>query len=300
MRKVFLIILLTITIFSCTKELDYELENIKSLVINSVFYPDNNFTFHVSTTASTLEKYDTLKERVQLLLYENDYLIIDTMLGTGTFQTNYKPISNIKYTVKILSNSLQSITASDSIPNSINIDDATLLFPVGVDEMGDEYGEFSVKFTDPANEKNYYELAIYHYINGEKVYYEWYSDYYKVTDPVLINEGLLDYLPTTMFFSDELFDGEIYTLRFKDFANENTSLTSFNSDIYAELRSISKSYYLYRKSYTIHAFNQQTNYEDLHDFLYSGEPQNMYTNVNNGFGIFVGYNKTSKEFIYTK
>jgi hypothetical protein len=299
LRKVFPILILTIGVFSCTKELNYELEHTNSLVINSIFNPGNDFTFHISTTASVLEKYDALDERVQLLLYRNSDLITDTLLGSGIFYTNINPDQNIRYTVEVLSNNFESILAYDSIPSRVEILEASLLFPVGIDENGDEYGEYSVKFSDPINETNYYELAIYQYINGEKVYLEWYSDYYKVTDPVLINEGLLDFIPTTMFFSDELFDGETYTLKFNDFANGNTSLTSFSTGIYIELRSVSKSYYLYRKYYTIHAFNQQTNYEDLHDFLFSGEPQDMFTNVINGFGIFAGYNKTDKEFLYT-
>lgn len=300
MRKVFLILLILIIQFSCTKELDYELECTKSLVINSVFNPDDNFTFHISTTASTLEKYDTLKENIQLLLYENDYVIIDTMLDAVTFQSTIRPNSNIKYTVEISSNNFQSIIAFDSIPRKINIEDATLISPVGVDEYGDEYGEFTVKFTDPANEKNYYELAIYRFLHDKKEYYNWTYNELKVTDPVLINEGLLDYLPTTMFFSDELFNGETYNLKFKEYDPFVYDDENLNSGFYAELRSISESYYLYRRYYSIHAFNQQTNYEDLHDFLFSGEPQDMYTNVNNGYGIFVGYSKSTQEFLYIK
>ncbi|MBE9468357.1 MAG: DUF4249 family protein [Bacteroidetes bacterium] len=294
-----LIIVFLILYTSCTKELNCKLEDTKSLVINSVFNPKNYFTFNLSYTTSPLNSYDSINEKLHFLFYEENNLIIDTFLQSGILETNIRPIPNKEYKVEVLSDKLPSIITSDSIPNIVNIDKAILIYPAGVDEYGDFCVEAMITFTDPPQEENYYELLIYHLhkYDNEKNYWNWDGDV-KITDPVLLNEGDVDYLPSSLFFSDELFNGETYTLKVKR-GGYNTRFET-NSGCYAELRSVSKSYYLYRKYYTRHVFNQQLQGEDLRDFIFMGEPRSMYTNVVNGYGIFAGYWGTTKELIYIK
>jgi hypothetical protein len=285
---------------SCTKELNYELSDTKLLVINSVFHPGNEFSCHISYTASPLQAYDSIHEMLNFRLYDGNGIILDTLLQSGFLQTNIYPKPNTKYRVEVLSESLPTASSSDSIPNKVPIDEATYIFPAGVDDYGGLYAEASISITDPGDEKNYYELLVYAFKGFNKHYWSGHQDYL-ITDPVLLNEGDLQYEPSSFFFSDELFNGERCTIKVKGFMfhSINTEGAKPLGQLFAVLRSVSEPYYLYRKYYTRHTRNQQFQ-GDFLDLIFHGEPQPMYTNVTNGYGIFAGFQETEIEVIHVK
>jgi hypothetical protein len=289
-----LIIIFSLIQAGCSKEVEIDLSNTKSIVLNSVFNPNKVFSFNMSLTASPLNNYDSINGQLHFFLYEEDKIILNTLLQSDILETDFLPKPGKKYTVEVISDSFPSIRASDSIPNLVQIDDAYLIFPAGVDAYGDYLAEANVTFTDPIGEANYYELIIT--IGTDKDFY-WSSDY-QTTDRVLLNEGDLDYNPDSFFFSDELFNGEQYTMRIKHPTTGNTGSGFLKPyQHFATLRSVSKSYYLYRKYFTRHAYNQQFQ-DDFLDLIFKGEPQNMYTNIENGYGIFAGYQETTQELVF--
>jgi hypothetical protein len=290
-RRLFIIFL--ILQISCSKEIEIDLDNTKALVLNSIFNPDSLFTFHITATASLLNNYDTLSENLHFSLYDEDKLIFESVSQSGLFKTNLKPVSGRKYTVELQSSNFPALKAIDAIPNLVPIDNAYMIFPSGVDAFGFYIAEACVSFTDPPNETNYYELIISSKPGGANA---WNSEY-ETNDPVLQNEGDQDYHPTSFFFSDELFNGEPYEMRIKHgtgYSLKDNKLTAF--PLYATLRSVSMNYYKYRKFYTRHAYNQQFQNEFL-DLIFKGEPQNMFTNIENGYGIFAGYCESTTQMI---
>lgn len=287
------IIFLTIFQIGCTKVIEIELDNTKTLVLNSIFNPDSLFTFRISTTASLLNNYDTLDDNLHFSLYEENKLIFDSVSKLSLFKIDVKPIIGKNYTVELKSANYSPIKASDTIPNQVPIDNAYMIFPAGVDAFGFYNAESYISFTDPPYVTNYYEILISSKPGGTNA---WHMDY-EINDPVLRNEGDQNYNPTSFFFSDELFNGESYTLRIKHDVGYSQNGNTFKAfPLYATLRSISKTYYKYRKYYTRHAHNQQFQNEFL-DLIFKGEPQNMYTNIENGFGIFAGYCETTRQII---
>ena len=295
MAKWILIICLVFSI-GCSKDVEIDLENTKALVLNSVFKPNEPFAFRISITASLFNNYDSLNENLHFSLFEEDKLVIDSILQSSILETYLMPIPGKKYTVEVKSDNFPSIKATDSIPNLVPIDTAYMIFPAGVDEFGGYKAEACISFTDPAKETNYYELLISTFpgeINSWQIEYE-------TNDPVLLSEGDQDYHPTTFFFSDELFNGKQYTIKIKGgIAYQIQKDIIKPNPLYATLRSVSRTYYKYRKYYTRHAFNQQFQNEFL-DLIFKGEPQNMYTNVENGYGIFAGYCETTRELIWNE
>jgi hypothetical protein len=67
-------------------------------------------------------------------------------------------------------------------------------------------------------------------------------------------------------------------------------------DVYVVLRSVSRAYYQYRKSWTRHFYNQGTKGPggDLNQLLFLGDPTRMYSNVNGGYGVMVGHAAVSQ------
>ncbi len=290
------IIFFSIFQIGCSKVIEIDLNNTKALVLNSIFNPDSLFTFRLSTTASLLNNYDTLNDNLHLSLYEENKLIFDSVSQLSIFKIDVKPISGKNYTVELKPDNYSPIKASDTIPNLVPIDNAYMIFPSGIDAFGFYKAEACISFTDPPNVTNYYELLISSKPGGTNA---WYSDY-ETNDPVLMNEGDQDYHPTSFFFSDDLFNGESYTLRIKHGVGYSQNGKIFKVfPLYATLRSISRTYYKYRKYYTRHAYNQQFQNEFL-DLIFKGEPQNMFTNVENGFGIFAGYCETTRQIIHNE
>ena len=288
-----LVIVFSISQVACSKIIEIDMHNTKALVLNSILYPDSSFTFRISTTSSLLNNYDTLKENLQLYLYEDDILIYESLTQSNFIKTDLRPMRGKKYSFELESVNFPSIKASDTIPNLVPIDNAYMVFPAGVDAFGFYLAEACVSFTDPPDETNYYELLISSKPGGTNA---WYSDY-ETNDPVLMNEGDQDYHPTSFFFSDELFKGESYTLRIKHdvgYSQNGEIIKVF--PLYATLRSVSRTYYKYRKYYTRHAYNQQFQNEFL-DLIFKGEPQNMFTNIENGYGIFAGYCESNIQMI---
>ncbi len=291
--KMQLLILLLFLHCGCTKVIEINLDNNKALVLNSIFNTDSTFTIRISTTTSLLNNYDPLNENLHFSLYEEDKLIFESVSQSSLFTTNLKPVSGRKYTVELKSDNFTPIKASDTIPNLVPIENAYMIFPAGVDAFGFYKAEASITFTDPPNQTNFYELLISLKPGGTNA---WNSDY-ETNDPVLKNEGDQDYHPTSFFFSDELFNGESYTLRIKHTVGYSQNGKIFKVfPLYAKLRSISRTYYKYRKYYTRHSYNQQFQNEFL-DFIFKGEPQNMFTNIENGYGIFAGYCESSFKMI---
>ena len=287
------IIFFSIFQIGCSKIIEIDLDNTKALVLNSIFNPDSIFTFQISTTASLLNNYDTLNENLYFSLYEEDKLIFESVSQSSLFKTDLNPLPGRKYTVELKSDNFPTIKASDTIPNLVPIDNAYMVFPAGVDAFGFYLAEACVSFTDPPNVTNYYELLISSKPGGTNA---WYSDY-EANDPVLMNEGDQDYHPISFFFSDDMFNGESYTLRIKHsvgYSQNGEIIKVF--PLYATLRSVSRTYYKYRKYYTRHAYNQQFQNEFL-DFIFKGEPQNMFTNIENGYGIFAGYCESTFQMI---
>ena len=290
------IIIFSIFQIGCSKVVEIDLNNNKALVLNSIINPDSLFTFRISTTASLLNSYDTLNENLHFSLYEEDKLIFESVSQSSLFKTVLKPTRGRKYTVELKSDNYSPTKASDTIPSLVPIDNAYMIFPAGVDAFGFYKAEAYITFTDPPNVTNYYELLISSKPGGTNA---WNSDY-ETNDPVLRNEGDQDYHPTSFFFSDELFNGESYTLRIKHNVGYSQNGNIFKVfPLYVTLRSISRTYYKYRKYYTRHAYNQQFQNEFL-DLIFKGEPQNMFTNIENGFGIFAGYCETTRQIIHNE
>jgi len=60
---------------------------------------------------------------------------------------------------------------------------------------------------------------------------------------------------------------------------------------YTSLRSISYSYYMYRKMYTRHIYNAGVQSDGVINLLYVGDPIDMYSNITGGYGVVASYNQ---------
>ncbi len=289
------IILILVFCFSCTKQVSFDVNIDSKIVVNSIYSTDSVIKIWLSTSGTITEPYNTNPLTFQVLVYENDQLKFESLAISKNINTGIIPNVSAKYSIEVKSDGYNSVYTTDSVPSTVGITNAEYIFPIAVNEYGDHIGEAQVTFTDPAGEQNYYEL-VFHDDN-----YQYITNFieYTITDPVILNESDLDYYPSSILFSDELINGLTYTMKVKISGG-----FTINSEgvkplcyLYAELRSVSKNYYLYLKYLTRHLYSQQQQDKDFYEYLYNCEPVDMYSNIENGYGIFAGYQSSVHQLI---
>jgi len=309
-RIVFLLVILAL---GCEKEIKIKDKSFKpQLVANCIIDTDNMFSVLVCQSTRITDTAVTLVGNATVELWlGNIFLENLPYSGDGYYKSSInKPIPGKAYQLKLSAPGFTDIIAFDTIPKPVEVNDATYIFNFKSDGNEDSNADMFIEFTDPVNEKNYYELIFY----TKKVTYDSWDlndtvtiiqNYNEFTtdDPILKAEGDMAYKPTSIFFSDELFNGKSQKMVFNIYTYGGGfyyGVTDFDhgADKIAELRSISFSYYQYLKKWTRHLYNQGINLsigdsQELRDFLFTGEPVNMYSNVQNGYGIFAGYSKSS-------
>lgn len=293
---------------NCTEQVDftYPTDN-PQLVVVSAITPNSNIKVRLFRTQNIEDNTDSRVPNAKIDLYENEVLLGTlTEISPADYTFNYHPRINANYKLITTAEEFANIVSEEKIPDTSYISDATYIYPFRYDEA--EMSNFAAcYFTihEPVNEENFYEITSY-YINRygiEPSICEVYN--LNSNDPVIISEGITDYKPTTLFFSDKLFNGQDYQFSFEfcrlNAPNYNGQFITDSIDVMVVFRSISKNYYNYRKSWTKHLYNQGLheldNVNEITKYMFSGEPVRMFTNVKNGLGVFVGYSETQKEMI---
>jgi hypothetical protein len=148
-----------------------------------------------------------------------------------------------------------------------------------------------VRFDDPGQTANFYEISGYQE-----------SQFITLDargNAALTAEDDSGLNPKSLVFSDKLFNGRSFELR-ASFLPTNRSSGGFNNGQPTGpttrpprlvLRSVSRAYYQYRKSWTRHLYNQGSKGDtyDLNQLLFLGDPSTLFSNVGGGYGVVVGY-----------
>ena len=290
---------------SCKKTRDDLLPvGTSKLYCQSILNPDSAIRVYVGKTTDILDMEPSYIDDATVLLYENN-IFIDTLSheNNGKYFSTIKPSIGEQYTIKVFEENI--LTAGTFVPDTTKLINPEIEFPTGYDAVNQEYyGNLTFKIDDNPLIENFYEVVIF-YKDYSAYYNEYIYNYLNVPnysivvpDPVVKNEGDWDYFPTTIFFSDKLFNGKEQAFSFatvtgKTMLNDGHTISNGLKDKgYILLRSISKEYYLYRKYYTRHAYNSGIHDDEVQNLLFTGEPLDMYTNVTGGLGVVSAFSST--------
>lgn len=297
----FLPLVFLILLGSCVKEMKVNpvFEGSK-LVVNSLICPDSIIRVHVSTS-SAMGQPITHLEDVELTLYENGLEVgvffYDTL---GWYQNVFYPCAGNSYKLVANSPSLGKLEANTSIPFLPQNLSGTYykISDVPISDNGIvKYFETESKvvFLDDPLIENYYELG------QNKFLYQQTQE----KDPSLLSDGDLSYNPRNYYCSDALFNGQekTFILCKGGYVSLSPFGTFFHDENYQRLiKSCSQEYYLFRKSWTKHLYNQNTVdvLDDPLQILFYGDPVTMYSNVVGGYGVFAGYSQTKLKMNYVE
>ncbi len=297
MRKINIIVvfLFILSIVSCKKELQIDYPALeKKIIVNSLFTLDSLFKVRLTTLSEINSTEEHLLTDAVCEIWEND-IFKDKLEYTdnGFYVSDWlKPEGGKKYTVKVHCSGYEDVIATSYVPEKTSFTILDTNNFAEIHQIDEEYYfGAEIQIDDPKAQKNYYDIIVkglrYPTPDKDSAFDYFYVYDYKTDNSAILKEGLLDYYEKALVFADDNFDGQTYNVDFLfkmrfPIYNDYQSISRYDAVIF--LFWGSKEYYEYKKSFIKHINNQ---YSDIYDG--AGDPVVIYSNVENGYGIFAGY-----------
>ncbi len=281
-NKIFIsLVLIFIVLVSCEKIIDINIpDKDKKIVINSIISTDSLVKVNVSKSLNILDNANAIfLNNAKVKLFEDNVFIEELHnVSNGNYMSqSFYPTIGKEYKIEVSNDGLQSVSAKNKIPNKVKIN--------SIDTLTDNSSEniyFTLHFTDPANDTNYYFVEVKSKIptfdfNTGKYTNPVMQNIYIMSDDKIVDANVSYNYGNGITFCDKLINGQTYPLKF---SIDKYNFSNDTNKVYIYLNSISKDFYLYIKSFA-------KNIETQEDIF--AEPVQVYENINNGYGIFAGY-----------
>jgi hypothetical protein len=301
MNRFFCCIIVFIFI-SCSKEIEIKIPDQKpAIVVYSTIVPftlpqPKSLSIEIKKTAHIFDTSNYIVENALVKLFKNNTLI-DTIKyspSTKIYPLNITPKAYENYSVIIETDHSRPLKAITTIPEKVQIIDTTVTPIAYFDETGSVFSEVNITFKDPGNSKNFYELALsdiaFSYDNPDR-FYE-----ISTNDNIITSESYYPSLirfdvnkPKYLLFTDDAINGREHTVNIyytpPQKIREDDNRYISNHYITIHLRNVTEEYYKFKTTLIQQSYNKQE------DILYGmGEPLNIYSNIENGYGLFTGFN----------
>jgi len=192
------------------------------------------------------------------------------------------PTIETNYHLSIDYPNYSSLTAIDQVPKPVS------LSGIHIDTMSLSEGNIllTANFKEPVGQVNYYHLLLFHEVVSGRTQSNGFVENKDVnleplpiiSIPVNLPNATFDNNQVGILFSDENIDGQALQLKLKAVINE-LEMGMFPK-IVGELRTVSENYYQYHTSLARQLESKDRPFS---------EPVSVYTNIENGVGIFAGY-----------
>jgi len=289
LKNILTLLFVVSILFSCEKTIYIEIpDNGRRLVANSLFTADSVLKINLTKSRYILDNSSWTFDPVidaDIILYEADNEIEHLRADeAGNYMGAYILKEDKEYRIEVKAQNFSDIKAQNYIPPK------TKILNLNAFETVDEYGwpeiGFNLTFKDNQDTKNYYFISARErrystYTNpdtGEDTTYVYdYELSVYSYDPIAFADDW--YLEKGIIFNDEVINGKEYTLQFRGYKNFYDDVEE-HSVYYIRFYTVTKEFYQYYISLAKH-INAQDEF-----FM---EPVQVYSNIENGFGIFAGY-----------
>ncbi|MCD4794886.1 MAG: DUF4249 domain-containing protein [Bacteroidales bacterium] len=303
MKKIIILsVAIILIITACEKKLDIDIpEGEKHIVVNGIINADSLLTVSVSKSQNILDNDDiSFLADADIKLYSNDIFVENLLhVNSGVYISTVVPDISVNYKINVDYDNLKSVNADMILHNPVEIVSVDTVVEVHTNSNG-EYGtyqeyeiHYKIKIEDDGNTNDYYFLALsliqplYEYDEyglPTFVGYEEINEYFNTNDPAFRdnNEFTLDGMFGSVF-TDELFNGTQYTVNISTghfFDDYDRKLDGEEYLIKVKLLTVTEDIYRYITSYNL---NQKTKYDPF------AQPVQIYSNIENGLGLFSGY-----------
>ena len=265
-----LLILNLIFIFSCEyeKTIKYDMSYQGDRIVVHALLNENGIKAYVNKTVSpnAVEDDNTL-ENVSVALYENDVFLFFLEEEYNDFYISpksFKPSFEKYYQIKIKAENLpEAYSSKQYLLNSVSLDTAYY----SIQENNESIYRLIYSFKDPINISNYYSGRFYSFANGKNAdsatYKEFINPYEVFNDNNFNGDNKI--INKELFKTVQLQDGLDYPVD-----SVQIVLFSLSDDLYLFLSSI-------------------VNYETTQEDPWYEQPDVVYSNITDGFGIFASF-----------
>ncbi len=315
-KAIFPLIALVLILFSsCEKEIEFNGEATEPLVVvNSFLMPDSVIKVELTKSRFFLDSkddFDRINNATVSIEVNGQYKETLRFVNSGNYTGDYKPLpgDSVALLVKVPGQEDVRSTVVVQQPSVIlSVDtlstkltgryEGQVMDNIVIAWVNNYEKEIGIRIKDPAQQKNFYRLSVFfreEYTGYEHGYLSGYYLYFNLQG--VSNEtsssnilGLVDGESSDEFhvFTDELFDGKEIVIRFKinDYVLEPTPgyehlfekpTMEVKRSYILNLQSIPQDTYLYLKS--------KDAAEQVFETFFT-EPVQIYTNIENGVGIF--------------
>ena len=280
---------------SCDIVVDLDIpEHDRVLVVNSILTTDSMINASISHSVGAFDASSiSYVNNATVEVYEDGVLLGEMdeqaslssdssgeLDSTYVYNFNQNPVAGKIYSYEIVHPDYEAVRAETTVPAvvKLNVNDVTLL------SEQDYEKHYRVRFSfNDAPEDNFYRLRLRY----QNEYYDGF-DYFESNDASMISSVGVQSDGATFYGDVALFDDEMFNGTEKeisiDFFDYNKFFwgeepdDDFETEYTLELTSVSESYYSYIRSLRAHYDNQD-------QFIFAGEPVQVFTNIENGLGV---------------
>ncbi|MBI1223913.1 MAG: DUF4249 family protein [Bacteroidetes bacterium] len=280
---------------SCEDVVNLPIDSTPELFVFSNFSDQNNLDVYVYKTTSVFSKDTTeyIKDAI-VKVYADGELIEELKLVNPPGDappfyatSNLSPVFDKEYTIEVKIEGHETITAKNSIPTPVNLEDSSFKpqFSQGTDEDLVVNFATSVSLRDPAGVENFYHIKFYQELipyflqtPNDTVFGDTILVYPSIVKKVNENSPANNYSSDQSYLlKDTNFDGQYITVDFTGQYTFNPKQTKAGRFL-IELRTVSKAYYLF----------------------YTGDEGDvLFNNIDNGVGNFAGFTSKVNSFKLT-
>lgn len=276
----------------------------KQIVIQSIIEGgSDSIKALISENISILENFEDIVfiEDAEVRVLKDGAEIANLVQAPDGFYYHYfdEPLTETgEYEMVVSNTNYAEARATSTIPNNPVVTDLEFKYNVGTDPLEmNEISEISFIIQDEPGE-NYYSVELVNEPLGYDTFiYEMDTSIYEITmaaypstqlDPAVMSSGFSDKL----YISDESFQGKSYRISLRYFIYLN-GLSIEPDDLEENLK-------IRIVSHSVDSYNYTTSidrYQESGDFGFFSEPVSVYTNIENGLGIFAGANSKIYKFV---
>ena len=289
MREPLFMALLICILTSCEKEVHIPIEYTEpKLVINSLFNTDSLWEVEISASQYIYDfgTIPLINDAAVTINNSTGNTITLVNQGNGLYTSGTeKPQTGQVYSINVSHTNYENASSTNQLPGELQVSNIELQDQTMV--SGEQFRKISITFQD-SPDPDFYMIRI---VGGF-----WVETYDSLGMP---DSSLIPYpmwvfsqspavensnpnnMQPTIIFKDELFNGTQYTIDLLVeeyiFGGEKENI----KDIYISISKISEEYYWYEKSYQAYVSSQNNQF--------FSQPVQVYTNIENGLGIFAGF-----------
>lgn len=289
---------------SCSEEIVINPPQTQNLpIINSLFCAGDTICISLTASASPFSGMPKIIDDAIVLIYEDDNTA-DTLDYTenGLYVSDIIAKIGSVYRVEAFCNGHKTCYATDTVPELPVLSGVVFRDSALIDRDGFYISKSELSINSIGTKTGYCEI---------KMFARYFEDYglggiveelnnisfsqINNTDPVILDSEVSFLDNTILLFSNNLFLNESYVLPVYYYDLNNQWDNDYSDyDLIVSMRAVSANYYKYKCSEVIQNFDGNGLFQ--HGNNLSAMPTSLYSNVENGFGIFAAYSVITDTF----